>query len=90
MTGSFVSDHVFNLSKKELAAKEISALEKGLGVCTYSLSILVRLICDEIFGSFLEKSGGNGTLEMKYHKAMRRFLSLRLSHNGVPLKVILL
>ena len=31
MTGSFVSDHVFNLSKKELSAKEISVLEKGLG-----------------------------------------------------------
>ena len=31
MTGSFVSDHVFNLTKKELSAKEISVLEKGLG-----------------------------------------------------------
>ena len=31
MTGSFVSDHVFNLSKKELSAKDISVLEKGLG-----------------------------------------------------------
>ena len=31
MTGCFVSDHVFNLSKKELSAKEISVLEKGLG-----------------------------------------------------------
>ena len=31
MTGSFISGHVFNLSKKELSAKEISVLEKGLG-----------------------------------------------------------
>ena len=31
LTGSFVSDHVFNLSKKELSAKELSVLEKGLG-----------------------------------------------------------
>ena len=31
ITGSFVSDHVFNLSKKELSAKDISVLEKGLG-----------------------------------------------------------
>ena len=31
ITGSFVSDNVFNLSKKELSAKEISVLEKGLG-----------------------------------------------------------
>ena len=30
-TGSFVSDHVLNLSKNELSAKEISELEKGLG-----------------------------------------------------------
>ena len=31
MTGSIVSAHVFNLSKKELSAKEISVLEKVLG-----------------------------------------------------------
>ena len=31
LTGSFVSDYVFNLSKKDLSAKEISVLEKGLG-----------------------------------------------------------
>ena len=31
MTGSFVTDHVFNLSKKQLFAKGISILEKRLG-----------------------------------------------------------
>ena len=31
IVGAFVPDHVFNLSKKELSAKEISVLEKGLG-----------------------------------------------------------
>ena len=31
MAGSFVSDHVFNLNKKELSAKGVSVLEKGLG-----------------------------------------------------------
>ena len=31
MTGSFVSDYVFNLSKKILSQTEINMLEKGLG-----------------------------------------------------------
>ena len=31
MTGCYASDHVFNLSKKKLSAKEISVLEKWLG-----------------------------------------------------------
>ena len=31
MKGSFVSDYVFNLSKKVLSQTEINVLEKGLG-----------------------------------------------------------
>ena len=31
MTGSFVSDYVFNLSKKRLSQTEINVLEKGFG-----------------------------------------------------------
>ena len=31
MTSSFVSDYVFNLSKKVLSQTEINVLEKGLG-----------------------------------------------------------
>ena len=31
MTGSFVSDYVFNLSKKVMSQTEIKVLEKGLG-----------------------------------------------------------
>ena len=54
LTGSFVSDHVFNLRKKELSAKGISVLEKGQGLHLLPL-ILMRLIYEEIFGSFLEK-----------------------------------
>ena len=39
MTGSLVLDHVFNLSKKELSAKEISVLEKRLGFAPTSSHI---------------------------------------------------
>ena len=40
LTGSFVSDHVLNLSQEELTAKEISVLEKWLGFAsTLSLSL---------------------------------------------------
>ena len=39
MSGFLVPDHVFNLSKKELSAKEISVLEKRLGVAPTSSHI---------------------------------------------------
>ena len=54
MADSFVSDNVFDFNKIELSAKEISVLEKGLGFAPIPLT-LMRLIYDEIFGSFLEK-----------------------------------
>ena len=58
--------YIYNIS-----AKEILVLEKVLGFAS-TASHFNRLIYDKIMWNFLEKWDTNGTLEMKYHKAMRR------------------
>ena len=50
----------------------------------------MKLIYDKIFNNSLEKRDANDTLEMKHHKAIRRFINLRLIHSETLLKVILL
>ena len=90
MTGSFVSDHVF-LSKKQFFAKGISVLEKGLGFAPTPSHINEADLRRDL-GKFSRKmrSKLHFTLKMKYHKTIKRFLSLTLSCSEILLKVILL
>ena len=77
MTGSFVSDHVFQLRKKEFSAKEVSVRETGLGFALFPSHINeanlrrdIQEFSRKIRCKWHFRNEGNHN-----HKAMRRFLN---------------